>query len=97
MTSINFTESEWRQDRKGTWLSILVDSPTAAKQFCECHEPGQKRTAELKEFRKKRSLDANAYCWTLIGKLSAKLHITPTEVYIEAIRAIGGNYYVTPI
>ena len=33
----------------------------------------------------------------MIGKLSAKLHITPTEVYIEAIRAIGGNYYVTPI
>lgn len=97
MTSIDYTESEWRQDKKGTWLSILVDSPSTAKQFCESQEPGKRYTAEFKERRKKRSLDANAYCWVLIGQLASKLRITPLEVYWEAIRAIGGNYYVTPI
>lgn len=97
MTSINFTESEWRQDKKGTWLSILVDSPEAAKQFCENQEFGRKYVAEFRECKNRRSLDANAYCWVLIGKLAAKLRITPPEVYREAIRAIGGNYYVTPI
>lgn len=97
MTTINFTESEWRQDKKGTWLSILVDSPSAAKQFCKNQEPEKKYVAEFKERRKKRSLDANAYCWVLIGQLAEKLRITPLEVYREAIRAIGGNYYVTPI
>lgn len=30
-------------------------------------------------------------------QLAARLRITPLEVYCEAIRAIGGNYYVTPI
>ena len=95
MTTINFTEAEWRQDKKGTWLSVLVDSPSAAKQFCETQEPGKKYTAEFRERRKKRSLDANAYCWVLIGQLAARLRITPLEVYREAIRAIGGNYYVT--
>ena len=69
MTTINFTEAEWRQDKKGTWLSVLVDSPSAAKQFCETQEPGKKYTAEFRERRKKRSLDANAYCWVLIGQL----------------------------
>lgn len=59
MTTINFTEAEWRQDKKGTWLSVLVDSPSAAKQFCETQEPGKKYTAEFRERRKKRSLDAN--------------------------------------
>ena len=97
MTEIKYTESEWRQDKRGTWLSILVDSPETAKQYCENQEPGKKYVAELKEYRKKRSLDANAYCWVLIGQLAAKLRITPLEVYREAIRAIGGNYYVTPI
>ena len=96
MTEIKYTESEWRQDKRGTWLSILVDSPETAKQYCENQEPGKKYVAELKEYRKKRSLDANAYCWVLIGQLAAKLRITPLEVYREAIRAIGGNYYVTP-
>ncbi len=33
----------------------------------------------------------------MIGQLAARLRITPLEVYCEAIRAIGGNYYVTPI
>lgn len=40
---------------------------------------------------KKRSLDANAYCWVLISKLAGKLNITKTEVYRSAIKEIGGN------
>ena len=51
----------------------------------------------VKEHRKKRSLDANAYAWVLIGKLSDAMRITPTEVYTNAIQNIGGNYEVIPI
>jgi hypothetical protein len=51
----------------------------------------------IKEHRKKRSLDANAYCWVLIGKIADALRITPNEVYLEAIRGIGGNYEIIPI
>ena len=43
------------------------------------------------KFRKRRSLDANAYCWTLISKLAEKLNIPKTEIYRTAIREIGGN------
>lgn len=52
---------------------------------------------EVKEHRKKRSLDANAYAWVLIGKLAEAMRITPLEVYREAIQNIGGNYEVIPI
>lgn len=52
---------------------------------------------EVKEHRKKRSLDANAYCWTLINKISDALRITPIEIYRQAILNIGGNYEVIPI
>lgn len=47
-------------------------------------------SAEIKEYRKPRSLDANAYAWVLIDKLAEHLQLTKTEVYQELIRNIGG-------
>ena len=52
---------------------------------------------EVKEHRKKRSLDANAYAWVLIGKLADALRIAPEDVYRQAIQNVGGNYEVIPI
>ena len=46
---------------------------------------------EIKQYREKRSLDANAYCWTLVDKIASAMHIDKVEVYREAVRAIGGN------
>ncbi len=51
----------------------------------------------IKEHRKKRSLDANAYAWTLINRLADVLRISPVEVYQQAIINIGGNYEIIPI
>ena len=51
----------------------------------------------VKEHRKKRSLDANAYAWVLIGKLADAMRIPPTIVYKNAIQDIGGNYEIIPI
>lgn len=49
---------------------------------------------EIKKHRAKRSLDANAYCWLLCGKIADKLadddtRNTKESVYREAIRQIG--------
>lgn len=45
---------------------------------------------EIKKYRKRRSLDANAYAWVLIDRLAEKLHMTKIDVYRELIRNIGG-------
>lgn len=45
---------------------------------------------EIKKWRPKRSLDANAYAWVLLDKLSAKLGIPKEELYREEIRNVGG-------
>jgi len=50
-----------------------------------------KLTVKIGKFKKKRSLDANAYCWTLISRLAEKLNIPKTEIYRSAIKEIGGN------
>ena len=45
---------------------------------------------DMKRWRDRRSLDANAYCWVLIDKLAERLERDKIEVYREAIRGIGG-------
>ena len=52
---------------------------------------------EVKEHRKKRSLDANAYAWVLINKLAEVMRIPPEEVYRQAIQDISGNSEIIPI
>lgn len=39
--------------------------------------------------KKKRSLDANAYLWVLVGKIAAAVGIPADEVYRNAIRDAG--------
>lgn len=51
---------------------------------------------EAKKHRNKRSLDANAYCWVLLGKLAEKMNIKTVDVYKMAIKDIG-VYEVVPI
>ena len=49
-------------------------------------------TLEVKEYRKKRSLDANAYAWVLIHKLAAAMRLTPEEVYLQQVLNLGNNF-----
>ena len=45
---------------------------------------------DISPHREKRSLNANAYAWVLIDKLSEALNKPETEVYQEAVKDIGG-------
>jgi len=45
---------------------------------------------EVKRWRKKRSLDANAYAWVLMDKIAQATGVSKTEVYRKVIREIGG-------
>ena len=58
-------------------------------QMLEELKTAERLTIKVGRFRKKRSLDANAYCWTMIGKLAEKLNIPRTEIYRSAIKEIG--------
>ena len=54
------------------------------------------RKYEVKEYKEKRSLDSNAYAWTLLGKLQDKLHIAKEDIYKSLIKEIG-SYEVIPV
>ena len=55
---------------------------------------GKELDISVKLHHKKRSLDSNAYCWTLIDQIAAKTGSLKVEVYREAIRDIPGVSYI---
>jgi hypothetical protein len=51
---------------------------------------------EIKYYKKKRSLDSNAYCWILCQKIAEVIKITKEEVYRKSIKDIG-QFEILPI
>ena len=72
-------------------LSVEVNEGSTLFQMFDELKTAEKLSIKIGRFKKKRSLDANAYCWTLIGKLAEKLNIPRTDIYRQAIKEIGGN------
>lgn len=52
---------------------------------------------EIKKYREKRSLDANAYAWLLIGKIAEAIRppLSKDEVYLEMLRHYGQSGVVS--
>ena len=69
-------------------ITFIMNERTALAEIDEIKDL-DKLSVEAKKYRKKRSLDANAYCWVLINKLAEKLNLKPIEVYRKAIYEIG--------
>ena len=75
-------------NRDGTQnITVTVNADFAA-EYDELKD--KEINVEIKKFSRKRSLDANAYCWTIIDKIAEKTGIKKSEVYRNAIREIGG-------
>ncbi len=82
--------AEWQIDSDGTWLRLLVEDGQTARRYVEGMKDKPLRL-KLTQWREKRSLSANAYAWTLLGKLSEKLGLPPEEIYRRLIPDVGGN------
>jgi hypothetical protein len=44
---------------------------------------------EINKVKKKRSINANSYCWLLINKISEVLKTSKEEIYIEMLKKYG--------
>ena len=69
-------------------LTLEIDDDFR-RQYDELN--GKDLEISLKPYKKKRSLDSNAYAWVLMGKLAAKTGIPVTMIYRSLIRDVGGN------
>lgn len=77
---------------KKSKINLLLD--TNELQVIEQLKNENKLNIEMKKFRKKRSLDANSYCWVLCDKIAKELSkdgtiLTKEQIYKDAIIQIG--------
>lgn len=50
---------------------------------------------DLSEHKEKRSLNANSYCWALIGKIADTNRASKDEVYLECLKRYGQSEIVS--
>ena len=87
-------------DGEDAFLCLCIPYQAAKKFVGEMKRV--KYSVEIKQYRKRRSLDANVYAWQLLGKLAAALSTqdvtySPEHVYRELIRDVGDNYEIMPV
>ena len=87
-------------DGEDAFLCLCIPYQAAKKFVGEMKRV--KYSVEIKQYWKRRSLDANAYAWQLLGKLAAALSTqdvtySPEHVYRELIRDVGDNYEIMPV
>ena len=81
-------------------IVLLLDKSLAVVQKVEklkkVTAEGKILAVDIKQHRKKRSLDANSYCWILSQAIAEKIGNTKEFVYKQAIKDVG-QFEIVPI
>lgn len=75
----------------GNELCLQLAYPADAAKFVYRFAEGD---YDINKAKRKRSLDANAYCWVLINKIAELLREPPKEIYRRYIRDIGCKTHI---
>ncbi len=73
--------------KKADYIKLIAELAS----YIDSLDDGKEYILTVKEKKKRRSLDANAYAWVLLDKLAEKVRIPKTEIYKQYIKEIGGN------
>lgn len=74
-------------DGEQTFLCLGVPYRDA-KKFVGEMKP-RKYVAEIKEYRERRSLDANKYFWLLLDQVAAAIESTKEDLYLDYVKKVG--------
>lgn len=74
-------------NRDGTQNITITVTADFTEEFDSLQ--GQDVQVEIKKHSRRRSLDANAFCWVLVGEIAKKLGTSKTDVYRKCIRESG--------
>lgn len=87
---VNGTDIGGEITAEGKCTLTMKTSLKTAEKLLNDVKKDKEYTVELKQYRKKRSLDANAYMWTLCDKISQVVpETTKEDVYRDAIHHVG--------
>lgn len=90
MMTVRYTKAAIAVDGEGTWMSLLIlpaDAQKARRSVLE--QRAVTYTAELKEYREKRSTDANSYLWVLLDELANALGERKENLYLRYVKVCG--------
>lgn len=87
-------------DFKTGRLTLLFEPQEDFRHCYEQLKDCDKLSLDIKKYRARRSLDANAYAWVLMSKLAAVLNSSKEEIYEEMLHKYGtlyedGDGYIT--
>lgn len=89
-------EADWTVDSRGFWLTFRVKNKDEAQRIvAEINKSDKPYELTVEKQKRKRSLDANAYCWVLCTKLAEKLSVTTKikttkeDIYRNTVRELG--------
>lgn len=72
-------------------VTFEVNEQRSALDMVDTLREYDKLSLKVCKYKQKRSLDANAYCWTMISKIAEKTNQRVTDIYRAAIKEVGGN------
>ena len=70
-------------------ISAVIEINENFRQAYEDLKDCEKISVEIKRYRRKRSLDANAYYWTLVSKLATVLKTSNPEIHNRMLSLYG--------
>ena len=74
-------------------IAIVQDMPPILDKVCSL--AGKEVEINIKEPKEKRSLDANAYFWVIVGKIADKLRASKEEIYFKLLKDYGQSVTIT--
>lgn len=75
-------QRDWKTGKILLTLAINEEPREEINRLSLC----EKLNITLKKFRKKRSLDSNAYCWVLLQKIAEAVNSDKWSVYLECLQ-----------
>lgn len=88
MASVRFLASVfgWIADMSGQLLTIRTNR---AREIAAGLKEGKQYRVEIKEYRKRRSLDQNAMYWSVLGQIAKALNISNNRAHNLMLRRYG--------
>lgn len=70
-------------------VSLEINEKSTFKLMVDEMKDCEKLSIEIKPYREKRSLNANAYAWKLIGEIADVVRASKEEIYLEMLKRYG--------
>lgn len=90
---VKFNACKIMQDGSN-WLCLNIDNIASCRNFID-NKKDMLYIAEIKEYREKRSLNANAYAWKLITEIANVLRNDKDSIYLQMLHSYGQSDIVS--